>query len=149
MNKVKKSPYRLIGGNTIKTQPDERGNFYSVKVNELGVRIIHLHLMETPPPRLLGNILPKARVFVVYRNRQKHLFKKNNSYGFNEHILRTATMFDHVELIDDFGIYKIPRELILSSGTYLDFKSVGYEKQIFLSLDIIEKHKFTLDGKAD
>jgi hypothetical protein len=50
-------------------------------------------------------------------------------------------LFDFVELIDDFGAYKIPRGELLNNGTYLDFKQIGFERQIFLGLEIIQKYK--------
>jgi hypothetical protein len=137
----KTNPYKLLNETEIKTPPDERGNFYSVKINQLGSRVIHLHLATIKSPRLIGIVLPTSRVFSVHRNRGKHLFIKNNSYGFNEHIIRTATLFDFVELIDDFGAYKIPRGELLNNGTYLDFKQIGFERQIFLGLEIIQKYK--------
>jgi hypothetical protein len=86
----------------------------------------------------------KHRQLEVMRERSKHLFRKFNAYGFNHHILANATLFDHVLLKEDNGVYNVPKEVILEKGKFMNFKNHGgFELQIFLPLDEIEKYKTT------
>lgn len=86
----------------------------------------------------------KYRQLEVMRERSKHLFRKFNAYGFNHYILANATLFDHVLLKEDNGVYKVPKEVILEKGKFMNFKNHGgFELQIFLPLNEIEKHKTT------
>lgn len=143
MNKGGKRTYpRFISTSVKNTPPDERGNYFSIESDPLMmVRSISLHLSGENKNRHLGTLYVKDRVLKTKRNRSRHLFFKNNSYGFNEHLIRTAILFDHIELQDDKGTYLIPRDRIMNDGTYLDFKQIGFERQIFLRLDIIEQYK--------
>jgi hypothetical protein len=142
MNSRKGGAHKLISSSVIKTQPDERENYFSVESDQLMlVRSIWLHLASENKSRNIGILHVKDRVLKIKRNRARHLFKKNNSYGFSEHIIRTAILFDHILIEDDYGVYRVPREEIMSNGTYLDFKQIGFEKQIFLSLEIIERYR--------
>jgi len=142
MMKSKPSAHRLIAHSIIKTQPDERGNYFSVESDQLMlIRSIFLNLKAENKSRQIGVLYTKDRRLEVNRNRSRHLFRKNNSYGFNEHIIRTAILFDSVLLKDEFGVFDIPRSVILENGTYLEFMEQGFEKQIFLSLEIIERYK--------
>lgn len=140
--KNRPAAHRLISQSVMKTQPDERGNYFSVESDQLMlVRSIFLNLSSENKSRQIGVLYVKDRCLQITRNRSKHLFKKTNSYGFNEHIIRTAILFDRVLLTDEFGVFDIPRSVILESGTYLDFKENGFEKQIFLALEIIQQYK--------
>ena len=67
--------------------------------------------------------------------------RKNNSYGFNEHLIKTGKTFDKIKLIDDGGTYVFPKSEILEKGKYLFFKEQGFEKQLFLPLEEINKFK--------
>lgn len=142
MMRTKPAAHKIIASSIIKTAPDERGNYFSVEGDQLMlIRSIFLNLKSENKSRQIGVLYTKDRVLHITRNRAKHLFRKNNSYGFNEHIIRTAILFDRVILTDEFSVFDIPRSVILEKGTYLDFKSNGFEKQIFLSLEIIEQYK--------
>ena len=142
MNKYKPAAHKLISTTVIKTQPDERGNYFTVEGDQLmTIRSISLHLKSEESSRHIGILYLKDRILKMKRTRKNHLFRKNNSYGFNEHMIRTAILFDHIELTDDCGVYVIPKDIVINSGTYLDFKEIGFERQIFLSLELIEKYK--------
>jgi hypothetical protein len=142
MKSSRVASHKLISSSVINTQPDERGNYFSVESDQLMmVRSIWIHLSSENKSRNIGVLYVKDRVLKIKRNRARHLFKKNNSYGLNEHIIRTAILFDHILIDDDYGVYRIPREEIIDKGTYLDFKQIGFEKQIFLSLEIIEQYR--------
>jgi hypothetical protein len=142
-NSYRPSPsHKLISASAINTEPDERGNFFRVEsVQLMLIRAISLQLALEEKTRHIGTLYVKDRILKVKRTRSRHLFRKNNSYGFNEHIIRTGILFDRVILNDEFGVFEIPREVILEKGTYLDFKQIGFEKQIFLALEIIQQYK--------
>ena len=112
--------------------PDKFGNSIIVLNN-----IISLKLKSESRQREIGVINPKERYFAVNRIREKHLFRKNNSYGFNHYILANAKKYDAIKLSDDFGTWLIPNKLIIEKGSFLHFNKDGFELQIFLPLDII------------
>jgi hypothetical protein len=106
-----------------------------------GYLYITLHLKGKKAGRNIGRVRLADRVLEVSRKRDKHLMLKANAYGFNEYVLREAKRFDKIELKDDYGTYLFSRQLVLDMGKYLHFKEEGFEKQIFLSLNIITNHK--------
>jgi hypothetical protein len=143
MKKNSASPLpKFISQSVKKTLPDERGNYFVVESDQLMlVRSISLKLINEAKSRYIGTLFVNSRVIKMNRNRSKHLFRKNNSYGFNEHLIRTAILFDFIELTDEKGTYMIPKNRIMEDGTYLDFKEIGFERQIFLRIEIIEQYK--------
>ena len=106
-----------------------------------GFLYITLHLKGKRAGRNIGRVRLADRVLEVSRKRDKHLMLKANAYGFNEYVLREAKRFDKIELKDEYGTYLFSRQLVLDMGKYLHFKEEGFEKQIFLSLNIITNHK--------
>lgn len=106
-----------------------------------GYLYITLHLKGKKAGRNIGRVRLADRVLEVSRKRGKHLMLKANAYGFNEYVLREAKRFDKIELTDEYGTYLFSRQLVLDMGKYLHFKEEGFEKQIFLSLNIITNHK--------
>lgn len=141
-NSYRAPSHKLISAVAMTTDPDERGNYFRVESDQLMmVRSIMLHLASENKSRHIGILYVKDKTLRIKRTRSRHLFLKNNSYGFNEHIIRTAILFDHVLLEDEHGLFMIPRSEIMANGTYLDFKQNGFEKQIFLSLEIIEQYR--------
>lgn len=91
--------------------------------------------------RLVGVLNREKRWLFVRRDREKHLLKKANCYGFNYHILSTARLFDKVRLSDNYGTYNIPIQEILSKGSFLHFKKQGFEVQIFMNIQDIKKYR--------
>jgi hypothetical protein len=114
--------------------PDKFGNSIIVSQN-----VISLQLKAENRIREVGIINLQEKYLSVNRIREKHLFRKNNSYGFNHYILSNAKKFDKVMLSDDYGTWLIPIKLILEKGSFLHFNKEGFELQIFLPLDIITK----------
>jgi hypothetical protein len=106
-----------------------------------GFLYITLHLKGKKAARNIGRVRLADRVLEVSRKREKHLMRKANAYGFNEYVLREAKKFDRIELTDEYGTYLFSRQLVLDMGRYLHFKEEGFEKQLFLSLNIISNHK--------
>lgn len=127
----------------VKSISDEVGNLVIVKNN--GKRIIlTLKLVSETRFRKLGIVNLAQKSFEVKRKREKHLFRKLYSYGFNSKLLHDAKMFNTVRLSDETCRWTIPVSFILENGTYLNFKGQGFETQIFINLDKIEQFKKAL-----
>lgn len=123
-----------------KTTPDEYGNYFETEaVNDWLIVSIKLNTQKNL--REIGKIHLKERFIEIKRNREKHLFMKNNSYGFNEFLISTGQKFDNVKLVDNLGTYLFPKNLIIEKGKYLFFKEQGFERQLFLPLSEINKFK--------
>jgi len=123
-----------------KSPPDEYGNYFETELKKDWL-IISIKLEKDIKLREIGKVNVKERFIEMKRNRSKHLFRKNNSYGFNEFLIRASKTFDKVKLIDDLGTYLFPKTEILEKGKYLFFKEQGFEKQLFLQLEEINKFK--------
>lgn len=98
---------------------------------------IQLRLASENFGRDVGRVDLRTRTLELVRNRESHLMRKNNSYGFNEYMIKEAKTFDDIELRDEKGIYRFPKSLVLEKGTYLHFKEQGFEKQLFVDVDIL------------
>lgn len=119
---------------------DKFGN--EVIINRVNNNLnLSLKLAGESRTRDVGFITMQTRVFHVSRIRSKHLFLKNNSYGFNHKILEDAKLFDNVEIKDDKGCWLVPKDYILKEGKFLHFKKDGFERQIFIELIKIEQFK--------
>jgi len=122
---------------------DEVGNIIE-STHKVHIATLRLKLASEKHYRSIGSINMKYRQLEVVRERSKHLFRKFNAYGFNHYILANAILFDHVLLKEDNGVYNVPKEVILEKGKFMNFKNHGgFELQIFLPLEEIEKHKTT------
>lgn len=97
--------------------------------------------LKNKPLRDIGIVDMSSRIIMMKRERRKHLFKKTNSYGFNEYLIRNGKTFDNILLSDEDGFYLFPKEVVIENNSYLHFKSDGYEKQLFLPLEIIYAYK--------
>lgn len=123
-----------------KGTPDNQGNHFETE-EQKGWLTIYLKLASDKRFRELGKVCLKERTLEIVRSKQAHLFKKNESYGFNEALIKNAQKFDKVKLTDDDGTYLFPKSLILTKGSYLHFKSEGFERQLFLPLKEIREYK--------
>lgn len=115
-------------------------NYLQIKSND---KLIQMKLkLKGDKLRLIGMITKSTRTIVMTRKRGVHLHRISNSYGFNHYILENAFTFDTIRLSDDKGgNWKIPRQYILDNGSYLHFKSQGFEKQLFMKLEQLEQFK--------
>jgi hypothetical protein len=131
--KTKKVPDQIT------SKSDESGNLILIKNN--GVRLIlTLKLKSETKGRRLGIVNIDRKTFEVKRKREKHLFIKNQSYGFNHKLLIDATKFDKIRLSDEKNEWLIPKDYILNNGSFLHFKSSGgFERQIFIELDKLKE----------
>jgi hypothetical protein len=118
---------------------DENGNKLLIKNNSVRL-VLYLKLKSESKSRKLGIVNLDQKVFEVKRVRAKHLFRKNQSYGFNHKLLDEAKLFDKIRLKDDFQEWLIPKNFILENGDFLYFKNNGgFERQIFIELDKIKE----------
>ena len=122
---------------TRKSPPDEQGNHFVTRESG-NVLTICLKLNNETREREIGKVYLKERILEIKRNREKHLFRKNKSYGFNEHVIKTGKTFDKIQLSDEQNTYLFQKELILTKGSYLHFKDLGFERQLFLPLSEME-----------
>lgn len=123
---------------------DEKGNKLIVMISGN----VFLKLTSEKRNRKLGIIQRAKRCFIVKRKRHKHLHNKSNSYGFNHHFLSKAKTFDKILLKDEYAEYEFPLSKLLDHGRFLFFEKVGFEKQIFLPLEIMEQFKKSSSIKA-
>ena len=122
----------------VNTISDEYGNNVVIKNN--GARIIlSLKLRSESRSRRIGTINIGTNTMYVKRVREKHLFQKNRSYGFNYKILIEAKKFDKVRLTDEHNEWLIPVDFILKNGSFLHFMKEGFEKQIFIQLSAMSE----------
>lgn len=116
----------------------QSGNYITVKLK--------LHKPNLHPsknyPRKLGVIDTNTKIMTCYRNRERHLHLKKYAYGFNEYLLKNATKFTQILLDEKFGTerhkYLIPVKTILDNGELETYFPQGFEKQIFISFEIIK-----------
>lgn len=119
---------------------NDSGDFFKIS-QKGGLLKISLKLKSESGSRNIGEVKLDDKTLLLKRNKAKHLFKKNNSYGFNEYLIQNGKTFDKIMLADDDAVYLFPKELVKEKGNYLYFKQEGFEKQIFLALDEIKKHQ--------
>ena len=117
----------LYGFDKIITQ--EEGNIIEIK----------LKLHKEKRSRLVGYIKTDLKTLYIKREKAKHLMRVNNSIGFNYALINDAKRFDKVMLMLDGKNYLIPNEFILQYVSFLHFKEVGFERQIFLKVNEFER----------
>lgn len=120
---------------------DEKGNQIIAKTNE-DIISICLKLASENKERILGLVNKPEKTFQINRIREKHILKRNNSYGFNYYVIKNAKTFDKIYLIDDVTSWMIPVKFILENGSFLQFQQQGFELQIFIPLEKIEQFEY-------
>lgn len=119
---------------------NDNGDFF--RISQKGNLLkISLKLNSESSPRKIGEVKLDDKTLMLKRIREKHLFKKNNSYGFNEYLIQNGKTFDKIMLADDDCVYLFPKNLVLEKGNYLYFKQEGFEKQIFLPLEEMKEYQ--------
>ena len=91
---------------------DEKGNQIIAKTNEHIISVC-LKLASENKDRILGLVNKTEKTFQINRIREKHLLKRNKSYGFNYYVIKNAKTFDKIYLIDDVTSWMIPVSFIL------------------------------------
>jgi hypothetical protein len=120
---------------------DENGDNKVMVKSTVKTKTIHLLLKGENRKRLVGTITRSTKAITIKRKRQEHLFRAGNAYGFNAYILREAKDFDTIMLSDEFSHWRIPVKFILEHGKHLLFSQVGYELQLFVSLEQLEQYR--------
>lgn len=120
---------------------DENGDNKVMVKSTLKTKTIHLMLKGENRKRLIGTITRSTKAITIKRKREEHLFRKGQAYGFNAYILREAKDFDTIMLSDEFSHWKVPVKFILENGKHLLFSQVGYELQLFISLEQLEPYR--------
>lgn len=92
------------------------------------------------PKRFFGYFIEGIKLLHVTRNREKHLFRNLNAYGFNHEILYNFDNYK-IDLYDDYNNWLIPVQFILQNGKFLHFADNKLEIQIFVKLEQIENFK--------
>jgi hypothetical protein len=107
---------------------------------------IGLYIHREGRTKTIGILNAKDRVLFLTRTKARHLHFKSNSYGFNYMLLSERITFDNVHLKDDDTEYMIPKEDLGTHGVFLFFKQQGFERQIFVTLEILKQ--YTIKTKA-
>ncbi len=100
---------------------------------------VDLKLAAEKKRRTIGVLTKSTGVFNIVREREKHLHRISNSYGFNHRILTMSNKIKTVVLTDDVTRYKIPISYILENTNFLFFKQQGFELQTFVSLEQLKQ----------
>lgn len=113
-------------------------NSFEALPNAPHVRIVDdkvfLFLPFKKQPRKIGWLTNEGEVFNCWRNPQKHFHHLSNSVGFNYEVMRNGSFSIVLVRLTTGAILKTTRQNILAKGHFLEFKSKGFEKQIFLHL---------------
>lgn len=115
--------------------------FYDENDRKLGATI-HLKLCSERRSRLIGDYYFAESRICLKRDSAKHLFKKNNSYGFNWEIINDE--FLGVRIIDltvDGERFVFPKSIIELHGQFMNFKQEGFELQKFVPFKIIQNYQ--------
>jgi hypothetical protein len=119
---------------------DAGGDKLLIKSNDKTI-VVYLILQAESRQRKIGVVTKSTKTIYIRRVRVEHLFRQINGYGFCDYILRNQTSFDTVDLFDGIEHWKIPLKFIIDSGKILNFAQQGFERQIFVTLEQIEKFK--------
>lgn len=130
----------------IHTRSDARGNMLLVDEEPVyGTRRVFLHLKGEDHKRLIGQIDRQNRIIFMKRDKTRHFFHKMQSWGFNYTVIKDTMQFDNVllqvsegEMIEHF---MVPRKFILDNGVVKEFAKTGFEIQIMLRVEYLEKFK--------
>ena len=119
---------------------DKWGNVLILEKTKMRTSI-YLRLVTERHRRLVGHICHKYLVLHIERSLDKHLLNKANAYGLNLTILEKGRTFNYVCLheTDTNRVYLFDKQWAIDNGTYLFFKQEGFEKQIFVSRDLLQQ----------
>lgn len=98
--------------------------------------------LRSEKPRLIGFMGgPDKKILVMQRSSERHMMQNIKGYGFNVVLLEKYLIPKGFSIgleIDKKYKYVLNPELIMEHGSYLHFKSQGFELQIFVSLENIK-----------
>lgn len=121
---------------------DNYGNVIIVENNKKRISV-YLRLATERHRRLIGHIDPKYLMLHIERDLSKHLLNKANAFGINYTLLEKSKTFNYVCLheTDTDRIYIFDKQWAIDNGQFLFFKEQGFEKQIFLNRDLLQRWK--------
>ena len=126
-------------GQTIPEGGDSLGNRWYMDDNA-----VFLKLSKEPKARFIGYKMDNT--LTVFRDREKHLMRVNQSYGFNDEVLENLNI-QQIVIFEKEHVYSFSIDILKAQGSYLHFQDQGFERQIFLPLSFIEPHE--IDYLAD
>jgi hypothetical protein len=104
-------------------------------------RVLKLKLDNESRTRHIASISLKDRTIEFLRKKDKHLYRRTNSYGVNEKIISDGQTFDTVVIRDETDTYVVPRDFILKQGKIMFHKEKGFERQLFITLESLQAFK--------
>ena len=134
-------------GKPVHEERDDWGNKLIAEKNGNTITMFLL-LAGAKKRKRLGYIDVAKRRFHAFRERGRHIFRKANGYGFNYDFLAKARAFDDICLSDETQSWKIPVAFVLENKKFLHFKQVGFERQVFVSLEQIKPFEMRRGGPA-
>lgn len=114
---------------------DDAGNLIYNKQDK-----IYLELPAKQQRKMIAKIDEKNNALRMYRAYDKHVLWKAMSYGFNYELLLATKFSDIIIDTDEKEEFRVPVKVLLDKGDFLWFKQKGFERQIFVELDIIKTY---------
>jgi len=118
---------------------DEYGNTIEATHENTLVRLILI--LKDGTKRFIGEIDKQAKILKLYRTREKHLMRVNNSYGINYFLIETGQLFEKVEITDDFTSWTISKDYLIDNCIIMNFKKQGFEVQKFITIEALDLYK--------
>jgi hypothetical protein len=107
----------------------------------------NIHITKTGQVKLMlngrsltiGQMMDEGRTFFCKRS-DDTVFRLSKSLGFNHLLMSRGTFSKVIVFMTPSGrTLETTRETILQYGSFLHFKSIGYERQLFLKLSDMKK----------
>lgn len=110
-------------------------NFLEIETNEFGVQI-YLYIKEENRKRNIARYDEETKTLFFLRDREKHLFRKINGYGFCYDLIHLEDFCENIVVFDNFETFRITKSTLNKHGEIMNFKNHGgFETQIFISLE--------------
>lgn len=133
---------------------DKLGNKLIVERSKYHTQLyvdLYIKLPTEKHRRHVGTINVNTRTLHLHRSKTKHLLIKANAYGYNHYILSEGTLFDDVVIHEEetSKIYSVNKQFILNEGIFLHFKTQGFERQIFTTLEWLSYYEVLSEVKKN
>lgn len=137
---------------TTHTNHDQLGNCMLIQQEPVhgNIRILLELIGENKRQRNLGEVNTSTKTLYVRRDRDKHYMLNVGGYGFNYTVINDLRgfLFDRVllhEIVGDRNRYfMVPVDIVKSCGKVLNFKTQGFEVQLFLKHEYYEQFPVTI-----
>lgn len=124
---------------------DHQGNTIYLRVyynekNERTSASVYLGLVSEKRKRYLGAVDFMQHIFYCKRSVFEHLHRMSQSFGFNWTILQDEFLcIKKIYLVvDETTVYMFDKQIISEYGSFMNFKTEGFELQRFVPFDIIK-----------